>query len=228
MKRFLLLSLIASLALTAKAQFIIIDTAFVAQGPGTAPAVAFYTYVVNNTGSAFTPSWKRTENTTATGWLSAICIGELCYDVSQSDGVFDNAMNDGDSNQVSIYLYPDNVNFGYNKVELTVYDAADSVNKHVVTYVEYNSWPVGAEQLSPASINVFPNPATSLLTIDHEGLQPTMWQVIGMDGRILLQYANTLTANRSVIDVNRLPAGQYILRMMLEDGKAVNQSFAKQ
>lgn len=72
-----------------------------------------------------------------------------------------------------------------------------------------------------AGLRISPNPATDVL---HLGAQPLRAQVYSLEGRLLLQTAATRTLN-----VSRLPAGMYLLKVSTEDGRqTANLRFIKQ
>lgn len=74
-------------------------------------------------------------------------------------------------------------------------------------------------------INVYPNPATQLLTIENAppGTQLTVYD---MAGRLVLQ--QQLKSREELIDVSFLTPGMYLVRMTNNEGKQLQTKFMKQ
>jgi hypothetical protein len=78
------------------------------------------------------------------------------------------------------------------------------------------------------AIHIFPNPASSFITLDAKfshllgKLELSIFDLIG-NKLITHEYSNLNLVNRS-IDVSSLSAGQYILKMMM-DNEVYNERF---
>jgi hypothetical protein len=78
----------------------------------------------------------------------------------------------------------------------------------------------------PADVNLYPNPAGHYVVVDAHQLKMLSVNVYSMDGGLVLSKpANG--ASVCVLDIARLPAGQYRLVARLSNGAICNQSFIK-
>ncbi len=69
------------------------------------------------------------------------------------------------------------------------------------------------DHLSQSTILIYPNPTKGLLKIEiNGGINPVDLQLYDMSGRLLQQESNV--ASSVTLDLSRLPAGTYILRLV--------------
>jgi len=64
---------------------------------------------------------------------------------------------------------------------------------------------------------IFPNPSQGNITIHYPLAGEIQAVIVGMDGRLMGDEMITFEANRSYMDISRLPAGVYILRLLVGD-----------
>lgn len=76
-----------------------------------------------------------------------------------------------------------------------------------------------------ANINIYPNPATQMIHIDHATAGTTL-DVLNVTGTNMIQV--TLKGNKDMIDVSNLASGMYLLRFTDKDGKQGSTRFVKQ
>jgi Secretion system C-terminal sorting domain len=101
------------------------------------------------------------------------------------------------------------------------YLATDACGNFAVQlqYIHINNGqcaPTGTQDLAAISMKIYPNPATSLLTVETvNGNVPagTRYDVVDNLGRILI--AGDLNLNRTDLKVNQLAASNYFLRIYL-------------
>lgn len=74
-------------------------------------------------------------------------------------------------------------------------------------------------------IDVFPNPVRNVLTIRYEYSGDLNLQVLGNDGKLLVEKTITFSGNQAVFDFSSLPVGAYFLR--LSDDSGENQYLEK-
>ena len=93
---------------------------------------------------------------------------------------------------------------------------SDTMTRRI--YVSGNS---GINTTEKAELNIYPNPAKDLIHIDGKTIEKV--EVIDHIGRIaMVEYG------KNDINVAKLPAGNYILRMQTTDGQVVLRNFVKQ
>ena len=96
------------------------------------------------------------------------------------------------------------------------FDACFSITRDFL----YNhlKFPTSSPEMEETMIQVYPNPATDILTIsvgDVSRCQPLSVTVIDVTGREVL--AGTVSATEMSLDVSHLPSGIYIIRLVQED-----------
>jgi uncharacterized repeat protein (TIGR01451 family) len=77
----------------------------------------------------------------------------------------------------------------------------------------------------PGALVVYPNPTSGLVVIDWTNAAPYTVQVVDMKGALLL--SEYTTAARHLLDLSRLEAGSYIIRLIDENGQQVVQTIHK-
>ena len=75
---------------------------------------------------------------------------------------------------------------------------------------------VGIEELSMASINVFPNPSNGSFTINHDALKNASWSLYDISGKLV--HTERIASGSSSTSVNvEVPSGIYSLRITSEN-----------
>lgn len=105
--------------------------------------------------------------------------------------------------------------YGYSLYELEVYGAAVSARGTV------------AAKPAAGRLAVFPNPATTSLTLTGLGASPTAIAVYDTQGRLVRHLQVTQPTESTVLNVADLPAGLYIIRATGSSGAAQTQRFVK-
>lgn len=229
MKTIVLLSLMLIISAATFGQFSADDTVQSKSGRVDVGLVAMYAKVVNQTGAEITPHWKRTYKELTGQWTTAVCIGELCYDTTVSQGVFVNPMMPLDTTLVSCYLYPDQQTSGYSEVHVVIYDPSDSANSHIALEFSFSGWPLSVDPQPSPSVELYPNPATNQIMIDHPLVQPEAFQVFNQQGQLVWQIDALPGADKSVIQLAHLPVGTYWMQIIDRHGKSMSaMSFVKQ
>ncbi len=85
--------------------------------------------------------------------------------------------------------------------------------------------PMGLADNLSSKVSVYPNPAVSNLTIDHNGLDAVSINITSLDGRAIMQL-NKISQNKSTINIQNLQAGNYMLQLKTSKGN-VNKLFTK-
>lgn len=171
-KKILTLFLLA-LATGAQAQFTIDDDTLYAYGfAGTSPAdfvdIYGHTIIRSTASSGETILWNRTTNNLQdTNWASAICDIISCRAPEVSFDSFAFA-NGGDTGVLSFHFYPVNV---AGEGSMTVrFSRSASPLDYLDVVIMAKAWnPVGVNLLYKPSVQVFPNPASNIITVNSEG-----------------------------------------------------------
>lgn len=225
-----ILTMLAVIATTiAMAQFSAKDSLVAEAGGIDRVEIALYDSIYNNAGVDLTPKWKRTVNDLTSGWLSAVCIGELCYAATENEGFFADVFAAGTQQLVTCYFYPDRVTSGQSHVEISIYDPQDSLTSHVTLTFEFNGWPLSVGEQAHKALKLYPNPATDQLFIEYTDQQPNQIQVFDLQGRLVWHSASMRPANRNIIPTRGLAVGQYVVQLLDEKGQTLAvQPFTKQ
>ncbi len=99
-------------------------------------------------------------------------------------------------------------------------------NDSVKIYVA--GW-LGVEKNQQESgLSLFPNPCkTNLSVTNHSDIQIQSWQIIGLDGKILLE-SKSVYSQHFNIDVSQLPSGVYLMKLIRADGAWRGKKFLKE
>lgn len=106
-------------------------------------------------------------------------------------------------------------------------DSSFTSSPMIVDYVRvYQSSALSTEELEEASIEVFPNPAHSSLTVRQPWSRASA-SVYSLDGKLLLVEA--VDFGTSTFDISALPNGSYVVRVSDEEsGRGTAVNFVKQ
>lgn len=83
----------------------------------------------------------------------------------------------------------------------------------------FNSPFVGINNTEEVSVNVYPNPTTSIVNIEAEGLKAV--EVLDMAGRTVM------TSNKNTVDLSSLSNGVYMFRIDTENGRSLQKVVKK-
>lgn len=229
MKRGLLAIIAVLMTTLGMAQFAAKDSNVVGAGYIARAEIALYDSIYNNSGVDLTPMWKRTVNDLTNGWLSAVCIGELCYATTEDAGFFADVFPANSQQLVTCYFYPDQATSGMSHVEISIYDPQDSIGNHVTLVFEFNGWPLSVEEQKAEALKLYPNPATDQLFVEFNEQQPGMIQIFDLQGRMVWHSATMRPANRNIIPTRGLAAGQYVVQILDDKGQTLTaKTFTKQ
>lgn len=79
-----------------------------------------------------------------------------------------------------------------------------------------------------SELNIFPNPCKTNLSIQNTtDTQIKAWQIVGLDGRVLIENKSVDAQNLN-IDVRSLPAGVYVMKLIRADGAWRGKKFLKE
>ncbi len=177
-------------------------------------------FVYNNTQDTII-TWKRIINDLETGWTSAICDNVTCYDVAVGRASLEVAV--GDSTIMDAHFYPQSVG-GTGTVRVAVWAGSDSANADTLTY-SIDAWTVGLkEEVKEKELNVYPNPATSDLTLEFASESTVKVEIYNVLGKKLK--STTHQGRQSKISVGDLTPGVYIIRVY-ENDRTYSRTFRK-
>jgi hypothetical protein len=75
---------------------------------------------------------------------------------------------------------------------------------------------VGVEELTQASINIFPNPSQGAFTFTHESFKNATWSLFDISGKLI--HSERIASGSTSTSVNvEVPSGVYSLRITSED-----------
>ena len=103
----------------------------------------------------------------------------------------------------------------------------DYVLQYICDYAYlYNGVFMGVEEQEAPSVSIAPNPTNGLLNINADGRVVQNASLYDLSGRLINTYmVNDATTS---IDMSQVPAGIYVLKMLLEDGSPVVKKVVKQ
>ncbi|MBL7760272.1 MAG: T9SS type A sorting domain-containing protein [Sediminibacterium sp.] len=106
------------------------------------------------------------------------------------------------------------------------HNGGDLTNRY---YYETYTTSVKDAEIAESAFKVYPVPATHFVRVEMEWEQPQAFtvSVTDMQGRMIRTFSEKATANYSRnIDVNQLPAGNYVIKVAGVKGKATYQQFS--
>lgn len=98
----------------------------------------------------------------------------------------------------------------------TTVNGCDSI-VHLILYVQYND---GIAPYELMEVEVFPNPAHSVLNIKGEDIRQIL--IYNTDGQ-LVYTLNNLSLDIKTIDVSRFAAGQYLVKVLFGNKQIVTK-----
>jgi hypothetical protein len=224
MKKLLLVALIGLFGLQAKAQFAfdlvyendrnscyLTDTIIVAKG-----------YIKNTSGKNSTFNWSITKNGLPSAWVTTVTSGTVTNNASVTQGSI--AINNNDSVVLNINVKPLHI-IGMGKIIVDVSDQTDPFDIVESELTFYVMWE-GITTPPTPTIQLYPNPVSSLLTITSITHKPATIQLFNALG----QKQQTITyegLNATVIDMSGLAPGIYYIRYVDENGQAVSKPVQK-
>jgi hypothetical protein len=130
------------------------------------------------------------------------------------------------NNKPSSYQFVDNQPFAtsYYRLRQLDFDGTETFSK--IVSVERR------DAINRVSTKVYPNPVSSLLTIEviarNEATEGPSFQIFNLLGQQVLNHATSATSSRfqtstTLIDISALPQGTYILKVGAEQAKFVKQ-----
>ena len=109
---------------------------------------------------------------------------------------------------------------GENTVTLTVTDASgNSTTAEATVTVEDST--LSTNEFENANVSLYPNPATSQITIEATGIKITEVSIYDLTGKIVK------TSENSQINVSNLPSGVYLVRLTDDTGRMMTRKFIK-
>lgn len=102
-----------------------------------------------------------------------------------------------------------------------VTNAWQNVSRHTYTY----DVPQSTEELGAERLNVYPNPASDMITINLDENTQSTAMIYSADGRIVASHVFAGKVNR--VPLNQLPTGSYFLQLT-QGGKVYSSSFVKE
>lgn len=150
--------------------------------------------------------WTRKVLMLSEGWTTAVCDKNACYLTTTETAEFNLAA--GEENTMNVYIYPEN-NEGMAIVEVTVTDKNDENISVTGTYY-FNVTPNSTREIAGQAVEVYPNPTDGRFRVANApSLQEV--EVFSMTGKNVHQ---TLLASGDWLDIQHLPTGTYLLRML--------------
>lgn len=153
--------------------------------------------------------------------MIAFCIGDQC--VSDTSAVY--ALNAGDvvteSDERAFHMNFLPFSEGTTLVKITFENLSASASDLSVFYIKYISDGVGVNDHAVTTLNAYPNPATTGVTIEYAGAQENAVVVLqNLTGAVVAKQ-NVGTSGKTYINTSSLKAGVYFYGIQ-ENGRMTN------
>lgn len=150
--------------------------------------------------------------------LTAICSGQQ---ITLTDSTVNaptewhwslaGAIPDTSNNQNIIAVFPTAGTYTISLTTSNSFGTSNTITKTVTVQVC-----TGIEEALKAGIEIYPNPANDLLTVDAAGLQgPKIIELTDLQGRLV--FSKTSSEQLIHIEIKSLPAGTYIVNVKIKD-----------
>ena len=173
-----------------------------------------YAIITNDSGEDLSLQWSRNIIEITEGWGSAVCDVNQCYGQDVNSFAFDLAADS--SGAMDVHVYPYGIE-GAAIIEVKVYLISDPFVSTTATY--YFNQTVGIAERFTEAIKIYPNPTQDYVSIDNVENLAVKAEVYNVTGKLILSSA--LKGNDR-INVQELPAGNYILKLSDQNSKVVS------
>lgn len=173
-----------------------------------------YALITNDSGQDLNLTWSRNVIEITEGWTSAVCDVNQCYGTNTGSFAFDLAADS--SGAMDVHVYPNGI-VGAAIIEVKVYKTDDPFTSTTATY--YINQTVGVAEKFTEAIKIYPNPTQDYISIDNADNLAVKANIYNVTGKLVL--SSTLTGNDR-INVQELPAGNYILKLLDQDSQIVS------
>lgn len=170
--------------------------------------------ITNDTDQDLILTWNRNVIEITDGWGSAVCDVNQCYSPSTSS--FDFELAAGDSGAMDVHVYPNGFE-GAAIIKVIVNRADDPFVSTSATY--YFNQTVGVAEKFTEAIKIYPNPTQDFISIDNAENLVAKADIYNVSGKLVL---STSLMGSEKINVQNLPAGNYILKLLDQNSKVVS------
>lgn len=173
-----------------------------------------YATVKNNTDHSMDIQVRRTHLQIIEGTRSYFCWGVNCYPPSIDESTNSYTLNSGESTGEEDFSghYQSNANYGDSFIEYEFFNE-NNVSENVKLVVQFVASVVGTEELKQNQFSVYPNPASSKVTIQSE-LSINKIEIYNQSGQ-LIKY-ESVNENVLMLNVSEFNQGIYYLKVYSE------------
>lgn len=159
--------------------------------------------------------WKREDISVPPMWEPTVCDNVQCYStfVKMPPAEYYNEVKKGGSMLTDMHVYDAGVP-GSAYVKLTVFELDDTTSNITIDYL-FNKESVGTKNLKSVNLRMYPNPASSAVTIDYNNGISRI-EIFSVLGNKLLNYR---TEPSKTYDISMLEDGMYFIRFITTEEK---------
>ncbi len=173
--------------------------------------------VTNTTNAPLTLRWVKYDENIPTGWDASVCDINTCYFPNITTADF--TLPAGGSATMSVWFGVQGID-GMGDVKVAVFEPTDSMGTVQANHYFCSAFPTSTEDLSVAELSIYPNPATTFITIpNHTSLG--MVKIIDIVGRNIATI-NLDGAEEVDYDVSSLSKGTYMVQFVDDKSKTVH------
>lgn len=185
----------------------------------------------------FTFTWTMISKDLPEGWaLVGFCDNSICYSVNSAPGGWEDfeTMTSSEvapSDTAILHLQiaaPVSAENGSANVKFQI--STDSQTDTITYILTKNATGISVINAKDARVNIYPNPAANYINVfADKSLHPKSIAVFNILGRQLSTQDIKPNALTTMLDINALSSGMYMLRIMDENGKTItSRKFTKQ
>lgn len=201
---------------------------------GMSTELPVYNRIKSNSSTPVTLRWRITSHYFAPGWTwDGLCDNFNCYDDNGNPTVlgggtfetqaYTNAGYQGSANDFHTIFasLPAAANNSASWVRVVVKDKADTVgSQRTLTFIGMKTTTKVSNMVSDDEVVVYPNPARDAVNVifgENAGVRAV--GVYNLIGKAVKMYRTS--GNSAKIELNEVPAGLYLLRLMNGDGQVI-------
>ncbi len=178
-------------------------------------------YFYNTTDADLTVHYKEISVDFPDGWTVSFCDNSDCYPSFPTEAKFRPIMA-GDTANLKLDVYPDGT-ADTAFVTYAMWDENYPDQLDTVTYQIMARWGLNAEAISDRGITLFPNPASSAMTVNTNGVKVSSYKVYDLQGQLILFGEAEATDSSMQLNVKNLTDGLYILSCNTPSGIISNR-----
>jgi hypothetical protein len=161
-------------------------------------------------------TWKRSVLSLTAGWTTNVCDSKGCWVSSVDNAPEQIELAPNATSNLDVYIHPEKKQ-GAATVEVKVFEVGNETNTVTGRWLFSTTTRAKETNANTPTIRIYPNPTTDYFQItDDEGIDKVV--IYNIIGRQMRTYKVT---DNGKYNVNDLPEGLYIIRLLASNGSTI-------